>query len=64
MAITDGFSLLDRAVSNYLKGTQRRTVAGLAGESRANIKHVVPHTMIEAPRFMSHVPLRTSLLAF
>jgi hypothetical protein len=32
-------------------GTERRTVAGLAGGSRANIKHVAPQTMIEAPRF-------------
>ena len=40
MATMDGFSLLDRAVTSYLKGTQRRAVAGLAGESPANIKHI------------------------
>jgi hypothetical protein len=32
-------------------GTERRAVCRLDWGSRANIKHVAPHTMIEAPRF-------------
>ena len=48
----NGWFLTTRSSRDELpQGTQRRTVAGLAGESRPNIKHVVPHPMIEAPRF-------------
>jgi len=46
----NGWFLTTRSSRDELpQGTQRRTVAGLAGKSRANIKYVIAHTMIEAP---------------
>jgi hypothetical protein len=41
----------DRAVSNYLTGLKGELLPAWPGGSRANIKHVAPHTMIEASRF-------------
>jgi hypothetical protein len=51
MATTDGFSLLDRAVSNYLKGLKEELLPAWLGGTGRTIKHVVSHTMIKAPRF-------------